>query len=155
MSFSRSFFLPAAMVGLLAVTVAEYADAGGGTFTVGRTSIQETNGLWRLFFSITLPKPPPTARPAIRFAFTPQTVFECGAPGSAPVATPVKHPKVVMHAVDVAFGDPSGTIWKQAKGDTSLARDEGLVPGEYKLVAKGPYGDIGDPVTVTLNSECK
>lgn len=149
MSFGRSFFLTMAMAVAVAV-VSHHASAGAGTFTLGRTTIQETNGIWRVNFTMTLPKPPPTARPTIKFSFTRQTVLdESGA------ATPVKRPVIVVHEDQIAFGDGSGTIWKQARADISIVRDEGFVPGEYKLVVKGPYGEIGQPVMVTLMNPSK
>ena len=149
MGFWRSFFLTVAMALAVAV-VSQHASAGAGTFTLGRTTIQETNGIWRVNFTMTLPKPPPTARPTIKFSFTRQTVFdESGA------ATPVKRPVVVVHEDQIAFGDGSGTIWKQAKADISIVRQEGFLPGEYKLVVKGPYGEVGQPVMVTLTSSSK
>jgi hypothetical protein len=152
MGFSRSFWIPALAFGLSGAAIAGYAHAGVGTFTLGRSTISETNSAWRLMVSISLPKPPPSARPTFKFAFTPQTVFESG-DGGAPVARPVKHPMVNVQSMQIEFGDGSGTVWKQAKADLSITRQDGFVPGEYKLVVRGPGGEVGDPVTVTLTSD--
>jgi hypothetical protein len=130
------------------VVAARDARAGTGSFTLGRTTIRETNSAWRVMISITLPKPPRTARPTFKFSFLQQTVFE----GSGGTARPVKHPMRVVHEAEINFSDGS-TIWKEAKADLSITRQEGFQPGEYKLTVKGPYGDVGQPVVVTLVSD--
>jgi hypothetical protein len=147
----RSVWMPAAVAGLAAIAASRYADAGAGTFTLGRTTIQEANSSWRLMVSISLPTPPPTARPTFKFSFTPQTTFEgVGSDGGAPVAKPVKHPMAIVQTMQIDFGDGSGSIWKQAKADMSITRQDGFQPGEYKLVVRGPGGNVGQPVVVTL-----
>jgi hypothetical protein len=156
MGLLRSFWVPAAMVGLGAVAVAEYANADASSFTLGRSTVQETNSAWRLMVSISLTKPPPTARPTFKFAFTPQTVFEgSGADGGAPVAKPVKHPMVIVQTMQIEFGNGSGTVWKQSKADLSITRQDGFVPGQYRLVVSGPSGAVGEPAFVTLTSDTR
>jgi len=156
MNLARAFWMPAAMVGLTAIAVAQYADAGAGTVKLGRTAMQESNNAWRLRASITLPKAPSTARPPFKFSFTPVTVFErTVVEGNRTEETrrPVHNGKAIVETTAVDFSDGSGKIWPQASVDLSLPRQSGYVAGEYKLVVRGPSGDVGEPIVITLEGQ--
>lgn len=146
----------AGLVAVAAVVAVQEADAGGASVKLTRTTVREQSNAWRMMMTLGLPTTPPHAHTTFRFVFTPTAVYERSLVDGDKIVVnkqPLVNQTPLIETMEVDFADASGKIWKTTKFDFSLTRERGYLAGEYKLQVKGPGGDVGSSVGVTLEGD--
>lgn len=145
----------AAAVVFFAIT----AQAGGGSFQLRTTEVQEVSGGWHVILgSIVLPRAPSIAHVPMKFLFTKTMVYERALVDNSPQPvlnrTALTGQTPSVESMDVDFSDPSGKIYNRTRFDFSLTRTRGYEAGEYKFQIRTADGvDIGSPTTIVLKGD--
>jgi MYXO-CTERM domain-containing protein len=131
-------FLCVAASALMVLFASRGAHAAG-TLTVVNSSPQETDGRWKLQFSMNMGQLADTAHVPMIFRFTPTVLYERSLEdktGDKPVLNrrPLVNQSAVTESMDVGFSDSRGKIFPTTKFDFMLRRDRGYEAGEYELV---------------------
>jgi hypothetical protein len=151
----RALAFPAAIV-----CASSLALAAGGVVKLRNSDAQEAaGGTWRLFLTLSLPKPPAMAHVPMKFVFTETVRFERtlldGSDEPQVRRVPVTGtPSPIVELVDVGFGDARGKIFKDSRYDLLINRERGFEAGEWKLQVKDSDGhEIGAPMSLVLKGD--
>ncbi len=151
----RALAFPAAVV-----CASSIALAAGGVVKLRNSDAQEAaGGTWRLFMTISLPKPPAMAHVPMKFVFTETVRFERtlldGSDEPQVRRVPITgNPSPIVEPVDVGFGDARGKVFKDSRYDLLINRERGFEAGEWKLQVKDPDGrEIGAPMNLVLKGD--
>lgn len=144
---------------LLAIVLASrVAAAGGGSFVVRTTTIDEKSGEWHVKVRIDLVRPPAMMHTPMRFTFSKEAVDERAIMSKG--AEPEHHRMVIdtppkqIVSMDVDFADASGKIYKSTVFEFDLQRAKGYFEaGEYTVALSGPDGDVGGAQKITLKGD--
>ena len=146
-------------LGMLLVTSVA---AARGTVRLRSTSIDESNGTWKLKFTIDYGGRPPSAYIPMIFSFKPTMLYERSLTDQSPKTpverrVPLQNQPAINLPMDVSFGDTSsGKIWRKTKFTIRLTRARDFQAGEYKLKVKLTRGGtVGRPVTIRLRGKNK
>ena len=103
-----------------------------------RTTIDEVDGSWKIDMTVFLNKAPSVAHVPVRFAFTPEVVYERSLVDGKdePVLTklPLGNQQPLVESVDVGFLDPgTGKIQNRTRFSFRITREHGFMAGEYSV----------------------
>ena len=148
----------AALVALATLLIAGSALAGGGSFKLRSTSVNEVSGGWHVYCDVALPRAPDIAHQTLKFLFTKTAVFERDLVDNNPKPVTNRQPLVgqnpSVESLEVDFSNASGKIFNVTHFDFSLTRVRGYEAGEYKVQVRTSDGaDIGSPGSITLNGD--
>ena len=151
----RALAFPAAIV-----CASSLALAAGGVVKLRNSDAQEAaGGTWRLFMTLSLPKPPAMAHVPMKFVFTETVRFERtlldGSDEPQVRRVPVTgNPSPIVELVDVGFGDARGKVFKDSRYDLLINRERGFEAGEWKLQVKDSDGhEVGAPLNLVLKGD--
>ncbi len=144
---------------LLAIVLSSrVAVAGGGSFVVRTTTIDEKGGEWHVKVRIDLLRPPSMMHTPMRFTFSKEAVDERAIMSKG--AEPEHHRMVIdtppkqIVSMDVDFADASGKIYKSTVFEFDLQRAKGYFEaGEYTVALSGPDGDVGGAQKIVLKGD--
>jgi len=151
--------LRAVVAPLAIVCFASAAHAGGGVVKLRNNDAQEAaGGTWRLFMTISLPKPPAMAHVPMKFVFTETVRFERtlldGSDEPQVRRVPVTTNTPIIEVVDVGFGDARGKVYKDSRYDLLINRERGFEAGEWKLQVKDGDGhEVGAAINLVLKGD--
>lgn len=133
--FFRAFFTALALAFVLIVPSHAFA---AGSVTLATTQPQESDGKWKLNFTIKYGGKPHIAYIPMIFTFTPTMLYERSLTDQSPekpviTRLPLQNQVPMNESMDVGFSNSDGKIYDTTKFDFVLKRSKGFEAGEYDL----------------------
>ncbi len=133
-----------------------------GSVKLVKSTVEESDGAWKLKFTIDYGKKPHLAHIPMVFTFKQTALYERSLTDDSP-DTPVLRTVPVRNAepnnvsVDVGFADAKGEMFKVTKFSIKLRRDADFEAGEYELSVKESASGrkIGRKIRIKLNGKNK
>jgi len=153
----RAFFTALAMAFVLIVPSHAYAV---GTVTLATKEPQESDGKWKLNFTINYGGKPHIAYIPMIFSFTPTMIYERSLTDQSPekpviTRLPLQNQVSMNESMDVGFSNAKGEIFNVTKFDFVIKRAKGFEAGEYDLkITRAEDGaQMGQTIKLKLQGE--
>jgi hypothetical protein len=152
-----------AVATLFAVAMVVWASPSwaAGSVKMTNTTVEESDGSWKLKFTIDYGKMPHLAHVSMTFSFKQTAIYERSLTDDSP-DTPVERTVVVHNAEplnvpsDVDFSDVQGKLFQVTKYGIKLTRDADFEAGEYELTVKEANGrKVGGTLRIKLKGKNK
>jgi MYXO-CTERM domain-containing protein len=128
---------------------------------VAKRTIQESNGRWKVKFTLNWGRAPDRGLIPMQFSFKPKVLFEWSLTDDKPKGierrVPLTGQPDINVPVDVSFEDPAtGKRFKTTKFSIKLDRRNEFEAGEYDLIVRTTDGKkIGRPIRLVLKGRNK
>lgn len=131
----RAFFAAIALAFVLFVPSHAFAV---GTVTLATKEPEESDGKWKLNFTINYGSTPHIAYIPMIFSFTPTMIYERSLTDQSPekpviTRLPLQNQVSMNESMDVGFSNAEGKVFTTTKFDFVIKRAKGFEAGEYDL----------------------
>jgi MYXO-CTERM domain-containing protein len=158
---SRRTAIATILAAAAATSVSGVADAAYRSVNVAKRTIQESNGRWKVKFTINWGRKPDRGLIPMQFSFKPKVLYEWSLTDEKPKGmerrVPLTGQPDINVPVDVSFEDPAtGKKFKTTKFSIKLDRRNEFEAGEYELTCRTTDGKkIGRPIRLILKGRNK
>jgi MYXO-CTERM domain-containing protein len=153
----RAFFTAIALAFVLIVPSHAFAV---GTVTLATKEPQESDGKWKLNFTINYGGKPHIAYIPMIFSFTPTMIYERSLTDQSPekpviTRLPLQNQVAMNESMDVGFSNAKGEIFNITKFDFVIKRAKGFEAGEYdlKITRADDGAQMGQTIKLKLQGE--
>lgn len=153
----RAFFTALALAFVLIVPSHAFA---AGTVSLATKEPQESDGKWKLVFTIDYGAKPHIAYIPMIFSFTPTMLYERSLTDQSPekpviTRLPLQNQVSMNESMDVGFSNAKGEVFKVTKFDFVIKRAKGFEAGEYDLkITRADDGvQMGQTIKLKLQGE--
>jgi hypothetical protein len=144
---------------LVSLGAARVANAAGSV-QVKSTTIEESDGRWKLNMTVDYGSKPHLAHVPMLFEFTQTVHYERTLTDESPKTPilnriPMRNQQPINESMDVGFSDGSGEIFQKTKFNFLIRRDRGFEAGEYTLKIKRSTDMVpmGQPIRLVLKGD--
>ncbi len=131
-----------------------------GTVTLATKEPEESNGRWKLNFTINYGTKPHIAYIPMIFSFTPTALYERSLTDQSPekpviIRLALQNQPSMNESMDVGFSNSAGEVYNVTKFDFVIRRDKGFESGEYDLkITRADDGAVmGQVIKLKLKGE--
>ena len=153
----RAFFAAIAVAFVLFVPSHAFAV---GTVTLASKEPEESDGKWKLVFTINYGSKPHIAYIPMIFSFTPTMLYERSLTDQSPekpviTRLPLQNQISMNESMDVGFSNAKGEVFTTTKFDFVIKRAKGFEAGEYDLkITRADDGAVmGQVIKLKLKGE--
>ncbi|HRI70923.1 MAG TPA: MYXO-CTERM sorting domain-containing protein [Polyangium sp.] len=131
-----------------------------GTVTLATKEPDESDGRWKLVFTINYGSTPHLAHIPMIFSFTPTVLYERSLTDQSPekpvlTRIPLQNQISINESMDVGFSNSDGKIYSTTKFDFVIKRAKGFEAGEYdlKITRSDDGAQMGQTIKLKLKGD--